>query len=252
MTDDFVLRMRAVVERVAEDHRARVRADLEALERAGADSYERLMQLAQDPRVSTDVRGTACWVLARLGDQRAALILIGLLQDADDSVRGEAARSLGVLGATRAVRPLIRLLQREASARVREAATFSLGLLGDVRALRALTRRLDDPDEHERVRGMAAEALGDLRDGRAGPSLIAALGDPSAVVRFWAAFALGDLKDPRARPALRWLAATDETEVPGWRAVKDEAAAALRRIDEAPALGGDGSSPSDRDGSESE
>ena len=62
---------------------------------------------------------------------------------------------------------------------------------------------------------MAAEALADLRDGRAVAPLLAALEDPAAEVRYWAAFALGELGDPQALPA--WLIQTTLHKVSKWR-----------------------------------
>jgi len=110
------------------------------------------------------------------------------------------------------------------------SAAHALGVLGDHRAVDPLLAKLADRTEEPRVRGFAAEALTGPRERRAVPLLIAALDDPSVVVMFWATFALGELGDSPEFGALERLAQTDDAVLPGWRSVKDEAAAAIERI----------------------
>jgi len=75
----------------------------------------------------------------------------------------------------------------------------------------------------------AAVALGNSRDARATPHLIAALRDRKALVRGHAAWALGELGGEPARRALNELL---ESEADAW--VRDEAEQALMRFEEEP------------------
>jgi HEAT repeat protein len=78
--------------------------------------------------------------------------------------------------------------------------------------------------EKSRARAAAAEALGEIKDGRAVEPLIAALQDKNAHVRSWAAEALGEIKDSRAVEPL--TAALEDKD----GAVRNSAAKALARI----------------------
>ena len=68
---------------------------------------------------------------------------------------------------------------------------------------------LGNQSEDVKMRGIAAEALADLRDEQAVPVLIAALGDAAVEVRFCATFALGELGiSGPCRPSGGWLLRT--------------------------------------------
>jgi HEAT repeat protein len=82
----------------------------------------------------------------------------------DGFIRGRAAQTLGLIGDTRAVEPLIQTLN-DADRWVRMAAAWALGRLGDARAVGKLLQALDDEDWL--VRTEASRALG-----RIGPDSI--------------------------------------------------------------------------------
>lgn len=87
-----------------------------------------------------------------------------------------------------------------------------------------LTRALITDDSYK-VRVQAALVLGKLKDKRAVPALVKALGDDNASVRAVSAQALGLIGDAGAGAALRRLAQTDESDF-----VKREANVALKRL----------------------
>lgn len=98
--------------------------------------------LQTDP--DTQVRAAAAYALRWFKGTADELIVATLLntlqnQQEDAAVRGEAAESLGELGARQAVPALITALQ-DRSANVRLESAFALGLLGDARALPELAR----------------------------------------------------------------------------------------------------------------
>jgi hypothetical protein len=82
-------------------------------------------------------------------------------------------------------------------------ATFCLQAIGAdaVEGLIDTLLHSSDPD----ARYGAAHTLGLIRDGRAVPALLKALGDSEPEVRFWSAAALGSLKAEEAVPALQRL-----------------------------------------------
>lgn len=151
-------------------------------------------------------------------------------------VRRYAAIALGELRDRRAISSLIRVLQMDTDVRVRKAAAYALRWMGSAAPIDPLVHALQSEHDDVAVRGTAAESLGEMGAHQALPSLIAALQDSSAEVRFWSAFALGALGDARALPALERVAATDHAVVSNWMhlpsrgVVKDEARDAIARI----------------------
>ena len=98
---------------------------------------------------------------------------------------------------------------------------------------------LADGERPAELRGQVAETVADqlefsentdpLRH-RAEATLLQLLDDASPIVRFWAAFGLGKLRTRAALPALQALTG-DETPVPRWWTVGEEAADAIEWIE---------------------
>jgi len=159
------------------------------------------------------------------GDVSGLIKALGYEKDA--GVRAAAASSLGRIGESRAVEPLIAVLA-DASRDVRQAATGALNLIGDPRAVQPLIGVLNDWDPT--VRQTAANAL--ARFGApAVEALNGALTDSIPEVRQAAARALGTIGDGRAiEPLSRAL--TDSTA-----GVRQAAAKALAKLGWAPERG---------------
>jgi len=119
------------------------------------------------------VRQAAAESLGELGDTRAVEPLIVALEDSDSLVRHRAAEALGKLGDKRAVEPLIIALQGK-NVEVRCAAARALGEIWDARAVDPLIAVLQDEDVE--VRRAATRALGEIEDAQVAEPLIAALG----------------------------------------------------------------------------
>jgi HEAT repeat protein len=146
----------------------------------------------------------------------------------------EAAKSLVRENNLSAIPRLRKILTHSKDTEQRAAAAHALGGLHDQRAVHPLISTLKNRRERPKVRGMAAEALGDLSkrlDTTVETALIAALSDPSSEVRFWSAFALGSVRSRKAIPILRHLAKTDRGEIRGWSSVAKEVSDAIRRIE---------------------
>ncbi len=80
-------------------------------------------------------------------------------------------------------------------------AAYSLGFRAMPRAIPFLIEALKNKEESERVRGQAAESLGEGRIKRKViPALIAGSSDASAEVRFWCVFSLGHFVHPIRTP----------------------------------------------------
>lgn len=108
------------------------------------------------------VRRTAALALGAIGDPRAAPHLIQqALTHEDNGSRSTATAALGSIGDVSAVEPLIGLLE-DADATVRAMAAQSLGKLGDTRATEPLLTRLGD--RMYGVRGQTIEALAAIAD----------------------------------------------------------------------------------------
>ncbi len=93
---------------------------------------------------------------------------VALLQDSDESVRREAAFTLGFLGqgglnpdaATSGVNALAGVVQNDTSAKVRKAAAWALGEIGNPAGRDALRKATTDNDAQ--VRSVASGAVGRL------------------------------------------------------------------------------------------
>jgi HEAT repeat protein len=105
--------------------------------------------------------------------------------------------------------------------------------------LESLLDVLADTGRPDEVRGGVAEALAEQLEfsdktdplRRAAEALLVTLlDDDSAIVRFWTAFGLGKLRTRAALPALQALTG-DETLVPRWWPVGEEAADAIEWIE---------------------
>ena len=108
---------------------------------------------AQIPRVRADKRLKALLDILQYGADAQFHV-------SDTFIRGRAAQTLGIVGDSRAVEPLIQALS-DADRWVRMAAAWALGRLGDTRAVNNLVQALDDEDWL--VRTEASRALGKIR-----------------------------------------------------------------------------------------
>jgi HEAT repeat protein len=228
--DEFFIALERIVGRLASPGRERTRDAVEAVLRAGGDTFEGLLEVLADGAQPDDVRGTCAWLLGRFGNQRAIAPLVRALSDGAPAVRSDAALALGLLGAEEAVDPLVAMIDGDADAGVRCVAASALGQLGDPRARAPLEALLADAARPAALRGEAPEALIGLAGREASlPALLAALDDAEAEVRFWAAFALGELGDARALDALDRLA-SDAAPIPGYSTVGEEARDAAAKL----------------------
>lgn len=192
---------------------------------------EALAEAVQHP--VRDVRIHAALVLVQSRDARAIPGLIEALRDKDYEVRQAAARGLGQIGDTTTVPKLIDTLHDEKEI-VGVVAAKALGQIGDATAMLGLLNALRDRGMVVRyyVRDAIVEALKQIRDTAAVPSLIEALhvedphmgsasaealgqigeaavpdliealGDKDGIVRWYAAKTLGRIGNAAAVPGL--------------------------------------------------
>src|SRR5688572_27507006 len=130
--------------------------------------------------------------LGRQGTDEAVELLIGALARGD-GVSRSAARELGRLGHSGALKPLADLLGQS---EVHESAAEALIRIGP-KSVDVLTQTLRS--ENALARWTAARALGEIRNARAVEPLASlAQGDDDYAVRTAAVQALGQIKDQRA------------------------------------------------------
>jgi len=170
---------------------------------------------------SPQVRKTAANSLISLDhyDSIQPLLKLAVNREEDSEVRQQAIESLGYLAHKSNVKfidliddernvvgRLIDLIEDETEdVEIGQAAITALERLGDERAVVPLVALLCDWYADFGLRLDAVGALGNLKDFRVTPILIATLQDPEPLIRSWAAHALGDLCDPAALPALDQL-----------------------------------------------
>jgi HEAT repeat protein len=181
---------------------------------------------------SQPVRLASVIALGLLDDRAATPTLLSVLRsgDEDDSIRYEAARALGLIGAVEAVPDLVVALEQEAFL---DAAADALQRLGHGRE--ELTARLSAPglnDWDEPVKLNTIRALGWLGDPQATPTLIELASDPDPHVRRSAASAMGVLLgrvlDATRAAGKRRTGAPQDDE--GWQHVRVAILPALERM----------------------
>jgi HEAT repeat protein len=107
-----------------------------------------------------DARAGQVEALRAQPDARALAPMLGLLDDVDESVRGEAALVLGALGDDTAIAPLAARLGAEPEPYVRARLVWALSFLAPQPVVPLLARSLADDDEG--VREHAAQALTEI------------------------------------------------------------------------------------------
>lgn len=231
LKDNFKSDLQNIVDKLEPNFRLQGRKDIELITEAGVNSYDDLLViLSKNTNINISV--IACWLVSRLGDEKAIPILISLLQHKDFRLRSASAKALGELNAKKSVKDLITALANEKNNEVSKTIVYALGLLGDATAFDILVNILKDKYRSPKIRGFAAEALADLKDRRAVVPLIEVLKDMSVEVRFWATFSLGELGDEQALSELQKLVLSDTSILPNWGSIKEEAFTAIHRIQE--------------------
>jgi HEAT repeat protein len=172
------------------------------------------------------IRRSAVEGLKSIGGCEVIEILGYAIEDEDPHVRSMAVEALGEeLGGTgnagQTLESIVKALQDE-NETVRQQAAKTLGRIGDSRAIEFLEIALRD--EKRQVRHMAIRALGWIRDSNAVSILITVLDEDDEKARYLAAEALGKIGATSAAESLGILL-NDETYQ-----VRRSAVKALRRI----------------------
>jgi len=126
---------------------------------------DRLIEIVSRPDYPYATRRNAARVLGEIGDPKAAPVLIGVLEEYDrrTTLKEEALRALGKIGAQEAIEPIGQLLDRslnDPNAELRMAALPVLGSLGGVKSAEILVNALRFydlvmlQDEHRTPRGI--------------------------------------------------------------------------------------------------
>jgi HEAT repeat protein len=150
--------------------------------------------------------------LAALKDvepEAAVPLILKVIDDRNDNVRGMAIFALGVKPTAACLPVLVRLLETETDYSIRAAAAGALGYLGDIRAFEPLLRTFYE-DTEWLVRFSAAVSLGNLGDNRAYEALLGALDSPEVVLQQAAIAALGEIGDCRCVDKLLTFAQAED------------------------------------------
>lgn len=163
---------------------------------------------------NADVRWATVLALGKMGGTRAIDPLVDMLDDQDWVVRNaaavalvEAVRGLAKEGGEEVVKRFIRLLSAE-DEQVHEAVATALSRMGHVSR--------DLLEEHlfsasSRVRRAVARVMGELNEVEFVPALLRAIDDPEREVRAAVTQSLGEIGDPRAiEPLVARLGDTDQ------------------------------------------
>ncbi len=207
--------------------------DLDCLARAGVTDYDDLLLLPSDQAATLRAREVAIWMLSRLPDLRGTGAILIALHDDIAAIRAAAAKALGdVTGQFAAAAiPDLESLLTDPAQDVRRAALYALGMLGGEDQIATIVKVLEDRGQKAALRGVAAEALADIRSETALPALRAALADPAAELRYWSAFALGEIGEVGDLARLSRIASRDDGLSADGNRVDLQAAHTIARIE---------------------
>ncbi len=147
--------------KLALEHKAAIPLELSS-HAAGSRSDSKRQNTRQTVQPSELAEASLIRRVVLLGESRDASHgpeLCAALLSTDSNVRRLAASALGKLGDERAVVPLMRLLESEDKPQVRQYAVTALGRIGAESAREVLWRVRDDPAEQEYTRSAARAAL---------------------------------------------------------------------------------------------
>lgn len=189
---------------------ASVKTKLEAIkclsQLRGTPVADALMGVLGDADPS--VRLAACDALGAQGDARAVAPLMAALADDMVVVRAGAAKALGALKAKESIDPLCKLLGDPAP-EAAAAAAWALGELADPAALDALVAAVSSDQTAPAVYEAGVHALAKIRDPRAIPALAKQLDSKNEKARWAAVDALGNLGAQEASGAICAIATKD-------------------------------------------
>ena len=134
------------------------------------------------PSAPDPLRYIGAQVLGRLGDPRAAPILLSLTRDPNPHVRNEAVLALNKIHVPAMKDTLQRILRHNPHAELRASAAETLPGFRDTSVVATLGTALADTSAA--VRQSAIAAFGRIWSDGAGPAVVRAMADPDAKVRY--------------------------------------------------------------------
>lgn len=172
---------------------------------------------------SMRLRCSAALALGKIGDNRAIIPLMSILNNREENyrLRLAVAESLGKLGDDYAVSPLIEILsdEREKSVYLKESVAKALGMLGDIRAIEPLIDMLESKrgirDKFNFLKEQIIEAVGRIGrpNRKASDSLILALRDEAPSIRLAAVEALVSIGNDECLESLSHCVFDEDDEV---------------------------------------
>lgn len=172
---------------------------------------------------SMRLRCAAALALGKLGDNRAIIPMMSILNNREENyrLRLAVAESLGKLGDEFAVSPLIDILadEREKSVYLKESVAKALGMLGDIRAIEPLIDILESKrgirNKFNFLKEQIIEAIGRIGrpNSKATDSLLIALQDDAPSIRLAAVEALGAVGDEECLEGLKSRVFDENDEV---------------------------------------
>jgi putative membrane-bound dehydrogenase-like protein len=172
----------------------------------GADVIPSVVNILQDKTKPREARWSAIWTLDRIdGGKAGRAAIVASLEDADTSVRRQAARQLGDRGAREAIPGLVKLMTHSDRS-VRFQAATALGRIGDVQGVPALLAALDDADLFARYASFTGLRRIGWSESKAWPAIIAGLDSNQATIGEATLFAFRESYDAAAVETLAAVA----------------------------------------------
>jgi len=183
-----------------------------ALQRMKARYKEALTYVvAHKMNTTSGLERRAIEELAKAWPDSIGPVLLDLLHDEDLQVRKNTIWLLGVITSLDAVEPIMTALQAEENESIQTTIVFALGDIGDARAVPDIIQSLERGQEKMKI--IAAQALGKIKDSSAVLPLIHALSHELFTVRLASENSIVSIADPAITPLLRALQQTESHRV---------------------------------------
>jgi HEAT repeat protein len=157
---------------------------------------------------AASVRAAAASAFARVEHPSRTRVLLRSLDDADPWVRFVTLRTLGAIGATEAVPPVLATVERDPAPHVRLAAIEVIGRISPFEALDVLEPLTTSPNPD--IARAAVAALGNVDRDEALTILEQHSRAPQLSTRLAAVDALARRRETRVPQILQWMAAVDK------------------------------------------
>jgi HEAT repeat protein len=222
--------LKKVINQFEGDYKKKVKSDAEKIISLNAHSLDDLITIVLEHR-KIENRCIACWFIGQLSFKKAEKVLLDLFKkEKNKSLLWEIGKTFIEINNKDTIDFLMKILKNDSNANRRLVSAYVLGFLKSKESTSVLIEILHNKNEKRKIRGQAAESLGNIGNKTVIPELIKAL-KYCPTIKYWVIYSLGELKAKKAIPYLEEIIKKDKSIVKDFGAIKDEAIYAIENIE---------------------